>query len=106
MGYDKLQDFSLLEQHADRVGGLCAVGEPLLRLFGVDLNKGGLLRRVIGADFFNETAVAGKAAVSYDNAVERALLGAQTAQTNLNHGVFLQNKMFSKNLYPPRKRER
>ena len=44
-----------------------------------------------GAQPTDETAVAGEAAVSNNNAIERSLLGANAAQTNLNcHGNILQ----------------
>src|SRR5699024_6896141 len=73
------------------VGGLGAVGQPLLGLVGVDLDDAGLLGGVVVADLLDEAAVAGKAAVGNNNAVEGGFLGAHTAQTDLDHGKFLQN---------------
>src|SRR5699024_2409060 len=85
-----LQNGSLLQQLTDSVSGLSAVGEPLLGLVGIDVDNAGLLGGIVVADLLDEAAIAGKAAVGNNNAVEGSFLGAHAAQTNLNHCKFLQ----------------
>src|SRR5699024_1568382 len=86
----RLQSLGLLEQVPDGVGGLGAVGDPGLGLRCVDLDLGGLTHGIVGADLLDETAVAGEAAVGHHHTVERGLLGAHTAQSDLHcHNCFL-----------------
>ena len=61
---------------------------------GVDLDLGGVHTGIVSADLLDEAAITGIAAVSHDHAVIRSLLGAHSSQSDLNHGFFLQNKLF------------
>src|SRR5690606_31212461 len=76
-----------LEQRGHLLGGLGANAQPVLRTLGVDLDDRGLLGGVVLADLLDGTAVALRARVHDDNAVERGALLAEALQTNLHsHG--------------------
>src|SRR5688572_18701238 len=76
-----------LHQHADLVGQLRAVGNPVVDAIDVELDA--LLvagrDRVVEADALDRAAVALVALVGDDDVVEGALLGAATGQADLDH---------------------
>src|SRR6478609_2441656 len=77
-----------LHQHADLVGQLRALGNPVLHARGVELDA--LLvtlgNRVVEAEALERAAVALVAVVGGDDVVEGTLLGAAAGQANLDHG--------------------
>src|SRR5262245_3467160 len=77
------------DQRADRVGRLCALGEPVLHALPVDFDDGGLGARIVVAEDFDEAAVARRARISDDDSEEWALLGTGPPQTNDNHRLLL-----------------
>ena len=59
---------------------------------GVERNPAGVVllqQRIIGADLFDEAAVAGRVAVGDDDRIVGALLGAATGETDLEHLAYL-----------------
>src|SRR6478672_1913131 len=83
------QGFVLAQEAGDAVGRLGALGEPFRDAVG--LQGDALLlavarqHRVVRTDALDEFAVAGSVAVSDDDVVVGALLGAAAGQTNLQH---------------------
>ena len=69
---------------------LGAVGDPAVDLLHVELDQVRMGAGVVAAHFLDEAAVAGITGISDDNTIERSLLGAHSAQTNFNHGYYLQ----------------
>jgi hypothetical protein len=83
-----LHEAFLGQEARDAVGRLGALLDPGFDRFQLqgDADRIVLLEeRVVGADLLDETAVAGRVAVSDDDRVVGALLGAATGQTNLQH---------------------
>src|SRR4029450_6424797 len=74
------RDARVLEQPLDRVGGLRALGQPRLRLVGVDVDLDRLRAGVVVADRLDRPAVAGAAAVGHDHAVARLFGRADPGQ--------------------------
>ena len=77
------------EEARDSVGWLSSLGEPLLNPVELQRYAGGIVlleQRVVGAHLFNEATVAGRMAVSHDDGIVGALLGAATGETNFQHG--------------------
>jgi len=64
---NRLQNGSFLQQLTNGIGGLSAVGQPLLGLIGVDADNAGVLGGIVVADLLDETAVTSKTAVSDNN---------------------------------------
>src|SRR5204862_6601742 len=73
-----------LEQARDRLGGLRALAEPVLHLRLVELDRRGLGLRVVTTDDLEEPAVARRARVGGDDAVDRVLLGAHPREPELD----------------------
>ena len=80
-----LEDVDLLQQSTNSVGGLSTGLDPLLSAISIDLDLSGRDAGILSADLLDETAIAGIAAVSNNNAIEGSLLSAHTAQSDLNH---------------------
>src|SRR5438093_5039822 len=77
-----------LEQALDRVGRLRALREPVLDLVLVELDRRRVGLRVVAADDLDELAVARRARVGGDDAVDRILLRADPRQPELHCHVF------------------
>jgi AcrR family transcriptional regulator len=77
------------QEAGDAVGRLGALGDPGLDRLELqhDARRRAVLgqERVVGADLLDEAAVAGRVAVSDDDRVVGALLGAATGETDLQH---------------------
>src|SRR5699024_10258189 len=83
-----LQNVALLQQNADGIGGLSAVGDPGFRLLAVDLHDDRVLRRIVVTDLLNKAAVTGEAGIRNHDTIERSFLGAHAAQSDFNsHAV-------------------
>ena len=68
-----------VEEQMHAVGHLRADGEPMFRAIGVDHHALGVFtgeQGVVGADTFDELAVARAAGIGDDNAVKRAFFGS------------------------------
>src|SRR5690606_14518488 len=80
-----LQEALLVEEAGHAVGRRRALREPRLGLLHVEHDALGALgqQRVVGADLLDEAAVARRARVGDDDAVERALLGARAGHADL-----------------------
>ena len=78
----------LFQQSLHGLSGLCAGLDPSLCTLGVHLDGSGLLQGIIGADLFDETAVAGIPGVGNHDTIEGVLLGAHSAKSDLNHVTF------------------
>src|SRR5690606_12677974 len=81
-----LADTGSVEETQHAVGRLRALRQPMLHALEVEIHA--LLRvlrqhRIIGAEFFDEAAVARITRVGDDHAILRALLGAHTGETDL-----------------------
>jgi hypothetical protein len=84
-----LHDADLAELTRHAVGGLGTLADPFLDAFQLqgDAVRVILLQQgIIGAYLFDETAIAGRVAVSDDDRIIGALLGAATGETDLEHG--------------------
>ena len=79
--YGKEGVLALLEQHPEI---------KFVSLVGIDLAGNDTDEKIPISVFFDEAAVAGITGISDDNTIERSLLGAHSAQTNFNHGYYLQ----------------
>ena len=80
-----LEDVHFFQQSSHGVSGLSAGLDPLLGAVSVDLDIGGSHAGIVSADLLDETAIAGETGVSDNNTIERSLLGAHAAQSDLNH---------------------
>src|SRR6266545_4750427 len=72
------------QQLGDGLGRLRALGEPVPRLVGVDLDAGGVVVRVVDTDVLDEPPVAGAVRVGDDHAVVGRLLHAHAHQADLD----------------------
>src|SRR5688572_15950654 len=63
----------LLDETANRVAGLRAFAEPVIRALEFQIEIVTLLKRLIGADFLDELAITRAAVVSDDNAIDRGV---------------------------------
>src|SRR5439155_14553326 len=73
-----------LEQTRDRLRRLRALGEPVLHLLLVELDRGRIRLRVVPPDDLDELAVARRARVGCDDAVDRILLRPDPRQPQLD----------------------
>ncbi len=71
----------LLEKSLYGIGRLCTVSDPLLCLFGVDLNFSRLGHRIVGTDNFDEATISGVTGVSYYYAVVGVLLSTDSCKS-------------------------
>src|SRR6266536_2372375 len=77
-------DSADLDQARDRLGGLCALAEPVLDLPLVELDRRGVGLRVVATDDLEELAVPRGPRVGRDNAVDRVLLRAHAGEPQLD----------------------
>src|SRR4249919_4176115 len=77
-----------LHQHADLVGQLRALGNPVLHARGVEFHAllGALGDRIVEAEALERAAIALVAVVGGDDVIEGTLLRAAAGQANLDHG--------------------
>ena len=69
---------------AHSISGLCTLGEPVVGAVAVDFNGGGNGQGVVGADFFDKTAVAGRTAVGDDDVLKRSAFASFALQTEFD----------------------
>src|SRR3954451_22790096 len=77
--------FQLLEEGLDGRRELSALAEPVIDALAVDLDVGGVLLRVVVADLLHDGRARRLQRVGDDDAVERCMGRAATAQANLEH---------------------
>ena len=75
-------DLLVTQKTGHCIGGLGPVGEPELDALGVQLDSGGLCQRVVSANDFNKTSVAGTSLFRDHYAVKCTLLLANPGQPN------------------------
>ena len=73
-----------LQQSKNRLGWLCADGQPVLRTLRIDLDEGRLFLRVVDTNVLDYLAVTTGAGISNNNAVLSSADLAQTLQLNLD----------------------
>ena len=81
-----LQHVCLFQKSANRIGGLSAVLDPLLRLLCVDSDRRFRLG-IIRADLFDAATVTRAAGIRNDDTVVGSLLRTHSSQSDLYHGV-------------------
>ncbi len=72
---------------AHSVSGLCAHREPMVGSVTVDFNRGRNGEGVVSAEFFDKTAVAGRASVSDDDVVKRCAFATFALQAKFDCNV-------------------
>ena len=77
-----------LEEVADGVGGLGAVGEPLLGEVRVDPDHFGVACGIVDADLLDVLSVTRFSGIGGDDAVERCLLCAHSGESEFDHMCF------------------
>src|SRR6185369_12816509 len=77
--------FELLEEGLDGRRELSALADPVIDALAVDLDVGGVLLRVVVADLLHNRRARGLQRVGDDDAIERGMGRATTAQANLEH---------------------
>src|SRR5436305_7437443 len=75
----------LLEQRLHGRRELCALAHPVVAALAVDLDVGRVLLRVVVADLLHRRGARRLQRVRYDDAVERGMGRAATAQANFQH---------------------
>ncbi len=86
-----LYDTEPVEQTRNAVRRLCALGDPGLCLLGIEHEAiGGVLglHRIERAELLDEAAITRHARIRDDDAIEGALLGATTGETNFQRHCF------------------
>ena len=91
LGSDRLDaiDPGLLQQRVDGLGRLCANAEPMTSPFEIDLDGCWIGNGIVEPDGLNEGPIAGRSAISGNNAIARALLGAHSPQAKFDHAELL-----------------
>jgi hypothetical protein len=92
-----------LKDAADGLRRLRALGNPSVGGFEIDLLTILVRKRIIGADDFKEATVATATAVCGNDAVERAVLRAFSAESQCDHMTFIELGLLKWAVIVPRK---